>query len=117
MTHIIECNAKIISSSIYLDGRLTFLIKLDSAGGITTIGSYNLSPYQSDDWEPDFCYFVERVLQLAESPSWEDLPSKIIKIRVKDGIVTHIGNAIRDDWICIIGTLYPDHIKELGEVL
>jgi hypothetical protein len=119
----IECNAKIISSSISMDGmRLTFMITVEfdrekyNDGGVIGIGSYNLSPYQNDDWIPDFCYFIERVLKLADSNSWEDLPGKIIRIKIANGIVTDIGNAIYDDWINIKQTLYPDHIKELNEV-
>jgi len=114
----IECNAKIRSASIYMDGRrLTFMIKVDSGRGILGIGTYNLSPYQNDDWMPDFCYFVERVLRLAESKSWEDLPGKIIRIKITDDIVTHIGDAIYGEWINIKETLYPDHIKELNDRL
>jgi hypothetical protein len=116
----LECNAKIISSSIYMDGRLTFMIKVEfgkekySADGVIGIGSYNLSPYQNDDWIPDFCYFIERLLKLADSNSWEDLPGKIIKVKLTDGDATDIGHAIYDEWFNIKQTLYPDHIKELN---
>jgi len=88
-------NAKIISTHLGEEDHGIFTAAITCQNGSRGAGlpAYDLR----GDWA---WRFINGIIVTVGASRWEDLPGKIIRLRIDGGEVTAIGHVLEDRWFC-----------------